>query len=125
LLDTVVCAIIKVFPRFGIIASIPQEWTAGFANLLEASVWVGGFVQWYNHEHRHSAINFVTPVQRHAGEDHTLLEKRVAIYKAAKEQHPERWSGEIRNWQRINIVHLNPEKQIDVKELQTERKKAA
>jgi transposase InsO family protein len=71
LLDTVVCAIIKVFPRFGIIASIPQEWTAGFANLLEASVWVGGFVQWYNHEHRHSAINFVTPVQRHAGEDHT------------------------------------------------------
>lgn len=102
--------------------SYPQQ---AFANLLEARVWVGGFVQWYNHEHRHSAINFVTPAQRHAGEDHALLEKRVAIYTAAKEQHPERWSGEIRNWQRINIVHLNPEKQIDIKELQTERKKAA
>ena len=63
-------------------------------------------------EHRHSAINFVTPAQRHAGEDHALLAKRVAIYKAAKEQHPERWSGEIRNWQRINIVHLNPEKNL-------------
>lgn len=102
--------------------SYPQQ---AFANLLEARVWVGGFVQWYNHKHRHSAINFVTPAQRHAGEDHALLEKRVAIYTAAKEQHPERWSGKTRNWQRINIVHLNPEKQIDIKELQTERKKAA
>ena len=102
--------------------SYPQQ---AFANLLEARVWVGGFVQWYNHEHRHSAINFVTPAQRHDGEDHALLAKRIAIYKAAKEQHPERWSGEIRNWQRINIVHLNPEKQIDTKELQAELKKAA
>lgn len=96
-----------------------------FANLLEARVWVGGFVQWYNHEHRHSAINFVTPAQRHAGEDHALLKKRVAIYQAAKERHPERWSGHARNWQRINIVHLNPEKKIDLKELQAEFKNAA
>ena len=102
--------------------SYPQQ---AFANLLEARAWVGGFVQWYNHEHRHSAINFVTPAQRHAGEDHALLAKRVALYETAKEQHPERWSGEIRNWQRINTVHLNPEKKIDAKELQTEFKHAA
>jgi len=77
---------------------------------LRRALPVGGFVQWYNHEHRHRAINFVTPAQPHAGEDHALLAKRVAIYQAAKEQHPERWSSEIRNWQRIDIVHLNPEK---------------
>ena len=102
--------------------SYPQQ---AFANLLEARVWVGGFVQWYNQEHRHSAINFVTPAQRHTGEDHALLAKRVAIYKAAKEQHPARWSGEIRNWQRINIVHLNPEKNIIDKEQPAELKNAA
>jgi putative transposase len=102
--------------------SYPRQ---AFANLLEARVWVGGFVQWYNQEHRHSAINFVTPAQRHAGEDHALLAKRVAIYEAAKERHPERWSGSTRSWQRINIVHLNPEKKIDEKELQTEQKNAA
>ena len=27
------------------------------------------FVHWYNHEHRHSGIRYVTPAQRHAGED--------------------------------------------------------
>ena len=34
-----------------------------FENLLAARQWVGTFVQWYNHEHRHSAIGFVTPQQ--------------------------------------------------------------
>lgn len=83
----------------------PQQ---AFENLMQARAWVGGFVQWYNHEHRHSAINFVTPAQRHAGEDHALLVKREAIYAQAKARHPERWSGNTRNWQRVNIVHLNP-----------------
>lgn len=92
---------------------------------LHRALPVGGFVQWYNHEHLHSAINFVTPAQPHAGENHALLAKRVAIYQAAKEQHPERWSSEIRNWQRINIVHLNPEKNIIDKEQPAELKKAA
>ena len=31
-----------------------------FESLLAARQWVGVFVQWYNEEHRHSAINFVT-----------------------------------------------------------------
>jgi hypothetical protein len=37
----------------------------------------------------------------------------------------QRWSGNTRNSQRINIVHLNPEKKIDEKELQAEQKNAA
>lgn len=96
-----------------------------FANLLEARVWIGRFVQWYNHEHRHSAINFVTPAQRHAGEDIALLAKRVAIYKAAHVQHPERWSGKTRNWERVNVVHLNPAKEVGEKEQQAQLNKAA
>ena len=34
----------------------------------QARTWVAGFVHWYNEEHRHSGIRFVTPGQRHRGE---------------------------------------------------------
>ena len=81
-----------------------------FENLMAARTWVGQFVHWYNHEHRHSAISFVTPEQRHDGSDQALLKQRKKIYQAAKERHPKRWSQDIRNWQRTTIVHLNPDK---------------
>lgn len=83
-----------------------------FESLLTARQWVAGFVQWYNHEHRHSAIRFVTPAQRHAGLDSELLRKRSSVYAAAKARHPERWSGATRNWQLIPVVHLNPDNQV-------------
>ena len=90
----------------------PQQ---AFANLLGARQWVGTFVHWYNHEHRHSAIGFVTPSQRHAGLDTALLGRRVEVYEAAKARHPERWSGATRNWQHIAIVYLNPDQHVAVK----------
>ena len=83
-----------------------------FETLVAARQWVSTFVHWYNHEHRHSAIRFVTPAQRHAGLDVALLRRRVDVYEAAKEKHPERWSGATRNWQPILVVHLNPENQV-------------
>jgi putative transposase len=83
-----------------------------FASLMAARQWVGTFVHWYNEEHRHSAVRFVTPSQRHAGQDVALLGKRVEVYEAAKARHPERWSGATRNWQPVTVVHLNPEKSV-------------
>ena len=83
-----------------------------FADLLAARQWVATFVHWYNDEHRHSAIGFVTPTQRHAGADTALLRKRVEVYEAAKTHHPERWSGTTRNWQPVHIVHLNPDQHV-------------
>jgi putative transposase len=68
------------------------------------------FPRRYNNEHRHCGIQFVTPAQRHAGLDQGLLEQRHALYQAAKAMHPNRWSGETRNWQRVNCVDLNPVK---------------
>ena len=67
-------------------------------------------------EHRHSAINFVTPAERHAGLDTALLEQRAIVYQAAKNRRPERWSGATRNWQPILVVHLNPDQHIAEKE---------
>lgn len=46
----------------------PEFPARGFATLEEARRWAAAFVAWYNTEHRHSAIGYVTPVQRHAGD---------------------------------------------------------
>jgi putative transposase len=83
-----------------------------FADLLAARQWVGSFVHGYNEDHRHSAIGFVTPAERHAGRDTALLRTRVEVYEAAKEKHPERWSGTTRNWQTVLEVHLNPDQHV-------------
>jgi transposase InsO family protein len=100
-----------------------------FESLMAARQWVGTFVRWYNEEHRHSAIKFVTPSQRHAGLDGALLRKRAAVYEAARTKHPERWSGDTRSWEPVTTVHLNPEKTvtdiIDKKEKNPALKKAA
>jgi len=83
-----------------------------FEDLLSARQWVATFVRWYNHEHRHCAIGFVTPAERHAGLDTALLQRRVEVYEAAKKERPERWSGDTRNWQYVSVVHLNPDQSV-------------
>ena len=67
-------------------------------------------VHWYNEEHRHSAIGFVTPAQRHAQTDEAMLQARAAVYERARQEHPARWSGNTRDWTFIDEVHLNPDK---------------
>ena len=81
-----------------------------FSNLHGARTWVRWFVDWYNNEHLHSSIQFVTPAQRHAGHDADILAHREQVYRCAKAQHPQRWSGDIRNWKPVGDVHLNPQK---------------
>ena len=90
-----------------------------FADLHGARTWVRWFVDWYNNEHLHSSIKFVTPAQRHAGLDPDILARREQVYHDAKERHPQRWSGNIRNWKPIGDVHLNPQK--DTTEIKTNK----
>lgn len=80
-----------------------------FASLEEAKQWVEKFVLWYNFEHRHSGIKYVTPMQRHNGEDKEILAKRDKTYKDAQKKYPERWSRSTRNWDYISEVTLNPD----------------
>ena len=82
-----------------------------FFDLQAARLWVQEFVDWYNLEHRHSGIKFVTPEQRHTGEDIQILANRHQVYLKAKSANPLRWSGDIRNWDPVKEVNLNPEKQ--------------
>lgn len=86
-----------------------------FDTLDEARLWVSGFQQWYNEEHQHSALKFVTPGQRHRGEDKEILTRRTALYAKAKAAKPERWSGNYRNWIRPAVVTLNPQKSNQLK----------
>ncbi len=81
-----------------------------FRCVQSARMWVKGFVDWYNHEHLHSSIKFVTPEQRHSRKDGAILAKRNRVYQQAKSANPNRWSGETRNWKPANEVYLNPEK---------------
>ena len=87
-----------------------------FDTLEDARAWAQRFVQWYNEEHRHSGIKYVTPAQRHRGEAPALLQHRVSVYQAARERQPQRWSGEIRNWSLAPAVWLNPETDIDCRQ---------
>ena len=88
----------------------PEFPARGFADLQAAQSWAAGFVLWYNVEHRHSGIRYVSPAQRHAGEDRAILAARHALYLKAREVHPARWSGNTRDWSHIQTVTLNPER---------------
>jgi len=103
--------------------SFPEE---PFESLQAARTWVAGFVDWYNQDHRHSSIKFVTPNQRHAGEDIAILNKRKLALEKAKQKHPERWNGrQTRNLEHINVVYLNPEDEIVGAKYETSRQKIA
>lgn len=85
--------------------SFPRK---GFASLDAARLWVAAFAAYYNFQHRHRGINYVTPDQRHRGEDRDVLAQRDAVYEAAKARNPRRWTGKTRNWEPVADVHLNP-----------------
>ena len=87
----------------------PEYPSEAFASIEAAERWVADFVSWYNTQHRHSAIRFVTPEQRHSGRDVAILARRRETYEEARARHPERWTGEARNWNPVVEVMLNPD----------------
>jgi hypothetical protein len=59
-----------------------------------------------------SGIRYVTPGQRHAGQDRRVLTARHALYQEARERNPRRWSGSTRNWTPVTAVTLNTERDM-------------
>ena len=89
----------------------PDYQPKGFETLEKAREWVSLFVKWYNHDHHHSGLNFLTPYQRRNGLSDKILSKRKEVYEAAKAEHPERWNGRAtRDWSLPDTVYLNPDK---------------
>ncbi|EPK0848734.1 IS3 family transposase, partial [Klebsiella pneumoniae] len=65
-----------------------------------------------NYEHKHSQLRFVTPHQRHTGQDNAILAQRKARIEAAKDANPSRWGKrEVRNCTPVGPTTLNPERE--------------
>lgn len=90
---------LKYHPRFPL--------TDKFETIFKARTWVEKFTEWYNNVHKHSGLKFITPAQRHSNEDQAIMNRRHRVYLKAKKKHPERWSGQTRNWELPSIVTLN------------------
>ena len=99
----------SLVPHRQVPARVPGQ---GLRRPRRSAAWAAGFVRWYNVDHRHSGIRYVSPAQRHAGEDHAILAARHALYLQARERNPARWSRHTRNWSPIGAVTLNPEKRL-------------
>ncbi|WP_437310825.1 integrase core domain-containing protein [Sorangium sp. So ce388] len=87
------------------------DYPAPFDSLAQTRAWVGAFVAWYNGEHRHRALRF----DRHHGRDVALLAARARVYERTR-RHPERWSGQTRNWTPVGAVRLGPRKPDELRE---------
>jgi transposase InsO family protein len=81
-----------------------------FESLEAAREWTQRFVRWYNQDHKHSGLKFVTPAQRHSGQAEAILTRREQVYHEARSRNPRRWSRDIRNWNLNDRVWLNPER---------------
>jgi len=106
---------------FRTLKHIPAYPDLPFADIGSARRWVAWFVDWYNGTHRHSAIRYVTPDERHFGRDQRILARRRKLYQRARSTNPERWARATRNWAPIGTVVLNPERVPDSSPDQTMR----
>ena len=102
----------------------PEYPSKPFENIEQAQSWVDGFVFWYNTQHLHSSIRYVTPDDRHFGREEQLLANRQKVYEKARSQNPMRWSKNIRNWNPVRAVWLNPEKKDESRQTQPLKKAA-
>ncbi len=62
-----------------------------FGCIEDATSFLRGFFGWYNFQHKHSGIGYVTPEDMHTGRAHAVREERCKVLKAAYKQHPERF----------------------------------
>jgi putative transposase len=69
------------------------EFPARFDGIEQARVHLRRFFGWYNDEHRHSGIGFMTPAAVHFGQAPAMQRQRAAVLAAAYRAHPERFKG--------------------------------
>lgn len=83
------------------------QYPGAFASLEQAREYMLRFTRWYNHEHKHRNLKFVSPAERHAGKESNIFARRIAVYEAARARNPERWSRTTRDWSLPKEVWLN------------------
>ena len=66
-----------------------------FESIEHARFWSRHFVDWYNHQHRHSSLGLMTPATVHAGLADQVSAQRQQVLEAAYEKHPQRFVAGI------------------------------
>lgn len=80
-----------------------------FASYDDAHAYCIRFMDFYNHEHRHSGIAFMTPADVHHGRTDAILAARTATLDAAYAAHPERFvHGRPTPQRPPEAVYINP-----------------
>lgn len=69
------------------------DFPPSFGSLQDARIHCRAFFQWYNHEHRHSGIAYLTPQDLHSGRAEAVLDVRAQALAAAFEANPARFKG--------------------------------
>ena len=71
------------------------EFPGRFAGIAHARTHLRQFFAWYNEEHRHSGIGFMTPASVHFGRASAVDAQRRRVLQAAYAAHPERFKGRV------------------------------
>lgn len=80
-----------------------------FTSLTHARTWFASFIHWYNNEHMHSGLQYVTPHQKRTGAHIELFAKRNAVLELAKQKYPLRWGNRsTKKYQPTQVEVLNP-----------------
>lgn len=80
-----------------------------FTGLEHGLGWGREFFPWYNHEHHHSGLAYLTPAQVHGGRTEEVLRAREETLRQAWETHPERFvNGPPRVQRPPSEVWINP-----------------
>jgi putative transposase len=85
-----------------------------FTNREQALEWGRRFFPWYNHEHHHSGIAYLTPADMHCGRAGTVVDGRHRVMLEAYAAHPERFpGGPPRPLLPPTAAFINPPRQTD------------
>jgi len=67
------------------------EFPKRFGSIQDARSFCRGFFSWYNTEHRHSGIAYLTPEMVHYGHANDVIDARRVVLLGAYDAHPERF----------------------------------
>lgn len=84
-----------------------------FSTIEHARTWFADFINWYNYEHPHSGLQYVTPMQKRSGQHIAIYADRNRTLAQARERNPLRWNkNRIKVYVARTAELLNPHEKI-------------
>jgi len=80
------------------------EFPERFGSIQDARAFCQTFFPWYNTEHYHSRIGYVTPVQKHTGQAELIIAERKIQLTAQREHRKHYWLSQTNNRRRAVVI---------------------